>query len=81
MALPPLRSMNGALNEGATDGKYKKVNQNREGAEYTTQDGRTDLDDVWFGIHETPDKEVPGRPGSRVTPNYVPTREVDRTRW
>lgn len=81
MAYPQMRSMNSALDEGATDGKYKKVVNNRDCAEGTTFTGRELLDDANFGIHETPDKVVPGGRGTRNTPNYVYTREPDSTRW
>lgn len=74
MAYPQARSMNGDLNEGATDGKYKKVINDRGGrVGATTYAERRDLNDNWFGIHETPDKVIPGRDSIAVTPNYVPT--------
>jgi len=42
------------FNTGAIDGKYKQVTRDRGGiVELTTQLERDDLDDVWFGIHET----------------------------
>jgi len=76
MAYPQTRSMNGDLSEGLTDGKYKKVINNRANAEPTTQAGRTDLFDRHFGIHEAPVKSHPD--GLRhPTPGYVPTAEPD----
>ncbi len=82
MALPPLRNMNAELLEGATDGRYKKVVQNRGGAvESSTYANRDELDDLWFGIHETQPKDVPGMVGYKSTPNYVATREPDSTKW
>lgn len=81
MAYPQLRSMNASLDEGATDGKYKKVINDRSGAEPTTYAGRVLLDDANFGIHEAEDKVVPGGRGVRYTPGYVPTATPDSTRW
>lgn len=82
MALPQLRSMNAELNEGATDGRYKKVVQNRGGfVENDTYDNRSDLDDVYYGIHETPQKDLPGKFGVHNTPNYTATRTPDSTKW
>lgn len=82
MALPQLRSMNAELNEGATDGRYKKVVQNRGGVvEGSTYGNRTDLDDVWYGIHEESAKDIPGKYGVQSTPNYVPTPTPDSTKW
>lgn len=82
MALPPLRSLNGDLVEGATDGRYKKVVQNRGGfVGPDTYANRQPLDDVWFGIHETQPKDVPGMIGHYSTPHHVQTREPDRSKW
>lgn len=72
----PTRSMNAELNEGATDGKYKKVIRARGGAvDPATALDRADLDDAYYGIHEIQPKV---RPDGKVvaTPNYVPTRAV-----
>jgi hypothetical protein len=67
------RSMNADLHEGATDGKYKKVVQNRGGVvEGATWAEREDLYDPWYGIHEIQPKVVPSN-GSAYTPDYVPT--------
>lgn len=73
MTYGPIRSANAELHEGMTDGKYKKVVQDRGGyVEGTAQAGRADLDDLYYGIHETPIKTGPD--GLRLpTPNYVPT--------
>lgn len=82
MALPPLRSLNGDLIEGATDGSYKKGVNNRGGqVEPTTYAKRDELDDVWYGIHETQPKDVPGMLGYHNSPHYVATREPDRSKW
>jgi hypothetical protein len=75
MAFPTSRSMNGELDEGATDGKYKKIVVNRGGlgvAHSETVRARADLHDVWYGRHEAAVKVRPD--GKHVhTPNYVPT--------
>ncbi|WP_406362530.1 hypothetical protein [Streptomyces sp. NBC_01579] len=67
------RSLTGDLNEGLTDGAYKKVVQDRGGVVETTTYGvRRDLNDLWFGIHEAPVKHTPdGWPVT--TPNCVAT--------
>lgn len=79
MAMPNSRSMSAELNEGATDGKYKKVVNNRGGqVELTTQHSRDDLKDVYYGIHESSVKErQDGR--SVGTPNYVYTSPAEPT--
>jgi hypothetical protein len=71
MAFPESRGMNNALSEGATDGKYKKVNPNRDGVvDPGTAENRLDLSDQWFGVRE---KRVKVAPDGllHVTPNYV----------
>lgn len=77
MAYPMARSMNSELAQGLIDGKYKKVINDRGGVvEHTTQDSRVDLHDLYYGIHETPSKELPdGR--AKTNPYYVPTRPVN----
>lgn len=72
----PVRSVYGELLEGSTDGKYKKVVQNRGGeVDLFFYLDRAGLDDQWYGIHEQRIKVGPsGRMG--VTPNYVATHEV-----
>lgn len=78
----PQRSMNAEMREGLTDGSYKKVVQNRGGmVERTTYDSRNELDDVWYGIHETQMKDIKTHPGHSTTPNYVPTPEPDMDKW
>jgi hypothetical protein len=75
MAYPTARSMNAELNEGATDGKYKKIVVDRGGlgvANSATVRARVDLSDVWYGRHEDLVKVRPdGQPVQ--TPNYVQT--------
>ncbi|MFF1693175.1 hypothetical protein ACFVXC_06035 [Streptomyces sp. NPDC058257] len=67
------RSLTGDLNEGVTDGAYKKVVTDRGGVvEATTYAVRSDLDDRWYGIHEDPVKHRPDG-GAVSTPNFVAT--------
>lgn len=74
MAYPQARSMNASLNEGATDGKYKKIVNDRDGdVEHATYLERIDLNDNWFGIHEAAVKRIPGGRGWSSTPNAVPS--------
>ena len=76
MAFPQSRSMNGDLNEGATDGKYKKVIRDRGGyIDPGTTLNRLELDDHFYGIHEDRSKV---RPDGKIvsTPNYVRTTPV-----
>lgn len=73
MTYGPTRSVNAELHEGLTDGSYKKVIQSRGGfPEAATHNARRDLDDRYFGIHETPLKTSPDGI-SLPTPNFVPT--------
>lgn len=66
-------NLRGELAEGATDGSYKKVIRDRGGVvEDTTFQQRQDMADVWYGIHETPVKEL-GDGTSAATPNYRST--------
>lgn len=75
MAKNTSRSMNDDLRTGMIEGKYKQVVKDRSTAEPTTYDSREDLFDIWYGIHETPVKQLPdGR--STNTDNYVPTKEA-----
>lgn len=62
MSYPISRSMNRDLNEGLSDGTYRKVVTNRGGvAEGTTTTARRDLDAEHYGpIHtEAPTKVAP----------------------
>uniref|UniRef100_A0AAU3I6B7 Uncharacterized protein n=1 Tax=Streptomyces sp. NBC_01393 TaxID=2903851 RepID=A0AAU3I6B7_9ACTN len=67
--------MNAELNEGATDGKYKKLVADRGGLGVANSDtirARVDLNDTWYGRHEDLVKVRPD--GKAVhTPNYVQT--------
>lgn len=71
MAANYTRSMNGDLAEGMTDGKYKKITQDRGGDVGTaTFRARKDLDDIWHGMHELQTKTLPD--GTvRTTPDYL----------
>ena len=78
MAYAPHRSMNAALSEGMTDGKYKKVVRDRGGfVDVATEDSRRDLDDIWFGIHE---KQVKMAPDNllHATPQFEQNAAVNR---
>lgn len=71
MSYAPSRSLTAELNEGLTDQKYKKINRDRGGVvEPTTYGERQDLNDVWYGMHETPVKRRPDGLTVR-TPGYV----------
>lgn len=71
------RSMTGDLNEGLTDGSYKKVIQGRGGIpEYTTAKSRHHLADTWFGIHMDNEQVDPFGRVLPELPGYVPTRPV-----
>jgi hypothetical protein len=72
-----LRSMNRDLDEGSTDGKYKKVINARGGVvDSATYDDRKSLSDVWYGIHEA---DLKRRPDGKIvsTPNYRPTPHAE----
>jgi hypothetical protein len=71
MSYPTSRGMNNSLSEGSTDGKYKKVNPDRDGVvDPVTAENRLDLSDQRFGVRE---KRVKVTPDGllHVTPNYV----------
>lgn len=77
MAYPQTRSMRADLNEGLTDGKYKKAVTDRGGlVEPATYLSRIDLNDVWFGIHEEQVK-MRGDAKATSTPQYVRTPDAD----
>lgn len=66
-------SQNANLCEGATDGVYKKVVQNRGGVvERTTYASRAALSDHWYGIHEAAVKDI-GDGTMHATPDFVAT--------
>lgn len=86
MAYPPLRSMNGALNAGATDGKYKKLRPDTEcstsvdGASNSTYHSREQLSLLYYGMGEARMMHVPGTNRTVTEPNYYPNafeREED----
>lgn len=71
MAYARPRSMNADLNEGATDGRYKKIVADRGGVpESGTYEMRSSLNDTWYGIHETKVKMAPDGL-AHITPDYV----------
>lgn len=77
MGYPQSRGMNNALSEGATDGKYKKINPNRDGVvDPATYENRIDLNNNWFGVTE---KKVKVSPDGllHATPNYVPNPVIE----
>jgi len=79
MALPVTRSVIRELDEGATDGTYKKVVQNRGGlVEEGFWDARKQLSVKGYGITEAPTKAIPGSNGMEVTTPYtVPTKDPE----
>lgn len=81
MAVNSARSMNGDLAEGMSDGKYKKVVQDRGGQiDSATYLERGALDDMYFGIHEATTKVLPD--GTvHTTPDFVTTPVPDMQRW
>lgn len=79
MAFPPSRGLNNALSEGSTDGKYKKINPNRDGVvDPATYENRIDLNNNWYGVTE---KKVKVAPDGllHATPNYVPNQVIEGT--
>lgn len=72
MAVNDSRSMNAELAEGMSDGKYKKVRPNVSGGEPATAADRTNLSDVYYGVHEASEKVLPDGT-THATPAYVPT--------
>ena len=73
MAYAKTRSLNQELNEGQTDGRFKKVITDRAGAvEMTTWEQRKDLANR-FGIHEAQEKVLPGSGEAVRTPYTVST--------
>jgi hypothetical protein len=72
MAYAKTRSVNRELEAGATDGKYRKVIADRGGeVEHTFVENRMDLTSAFYGIHESPVFQVPGRPGQPCTNPYA----------
>jgi hypothetical protein len=72
VAVNQSRSLNADLAEGMSDGKYKKIVENRANAEMATYLSRRDLNDVYYGIHEVNPK-VLGDGTIHGTPSYVAT--------
>ncbi|MEV7902212.1 hypothetical protein [Streptomyces anulatus] len=66
------RPLTGEVNEGLTDGRYKKINRDRGGSvDPATYAARSDLSDRLYGLHEANTKERPDGLTVR-TPGYVP---------
>lgn len=78
MAYPKCRSMNRSLEEGMTDGRYKKVVTDRGGVHEgeLLHACREQLDSINYGINELKEKRF-GDGTSGVTPNYVETSVND----
>jgi hypothetical protein len=78
MALPVTRSCLRDFDEGLTDGRYKKVVQNRGGVvENGAWESRQDLSVKLYGIVEAGRKVLPGTDLEVVTPNTVPTKNPE----
>lgn len=81
MAVNNTGSMNSALAEGMSDGKFKKVITDRggvcDGAAYAD---RAQLDDLYYGIHEARTKILPDGT-SHSTPDFIATPAADMLRW
>jgi hypothetical protein len=79
MALPVTRSVVRELDEGLTDGRYKKVVTDRGGlVEDGFWENRKHLSVKMYGIVEAPTKVLPGANGMEVTTPYtVPTKDPE----
>jgi hypothetical protein len=77
MVYPASRSMNHDLEEGMSDGKYKKIVQNRGGIveKQLAYDTREDLCDVYYGIHEDNEKHLPDGTVDPQSSLYVVNKE------
>lgn len=78
MAYPTLRSMNASLDEGATDGLYKKIRPNVECSvtddkvPSLTYDAREPLSLPYYGVGMARDMRVPGRSKNVTTRDFYP---------
>lgn len=73
MAVNQSQSMNANLAEGATDGKYKKIETDRGGVVgIETWESRRDLSQRDFGMQEVKEKVLPDN-SIHVTPDYIAT--------
>jgi hypothetical protein len=78
MATARPRSCNRELEAGATDGKYRKVINDRGGdVEHSFVANRTDLVGGFYGIHEAPLMEMPGSSRACANPYAVHTPMPD----
>lgn len=79
MVYPRNRSMNHDLEEGMTDGKYKKIAPNRGGE--TEKElhyaERVDLYDMHYGVHETPAKRLPDGTLDRESAMFVKNTKAE----
>ena len=81
MAVNNSRTLNGDLAEGMSDGKYKKVVTDRGGVvDAATYLDRSQLDDLYHGIHEATTKVLPDGT-THTTPDYVTTPTPNMQRW
>jgi hypothetical protein len=72
--------MNAELETGLSDGRYKAIVKDRGGfVDKSTYDARAQLHDLYYGIHEAPVKQLPGRigPADARTQDYRATPEAD----
>jgi hypothetical protein len=79
VAYAPPRSMNASLEQGMTDGSYKKVAADRGGFPEVDRRARdlADLDNVWYGFHECEVKVFPDGSKPRATRNYADTGDLE----
>jgi hypothetical protein len=60
MGYAPMRSMTAEMETGAIEGRYKQVVKDRGGfVETGTYENRRDLHDIYYGVHECDEKELP----------------------
>jgi len=86
MAYPQLRSMNGSLAEGATDGRYKKIRPDTECADTNdkvqnlTYEVREDMSLPYYGIGMSGKMNVPGGKQDVTTPDFYMNRLDEKVR-
>lgn len=80
MAYAQPRSAVDELNQGMINGTFRQVSPNRGGViEPSTYAQRKYLDDMFYGIHEAPIKELPDALPAH-TPTYTPTPQAHTDR-
>ena len=79
MVYPASRSMNHDLEEGMSDGKYKKIAPNRGGIteKELAYAEREDLYDMHYGVHETPAKRLPDTTLDNESSMFVKNKEAE----